>query len=118
LIKRWFVRFTDRTTDVLGSPWATLAAILVIVVWAATGPIFGFSEPWQLVINTGTTVVTFVMVFVIQAAQNRSDKATHLKLDEILKWMNDRTEPEEALGAEKRTEEEIEQIQAHLHSSG
>src|SRR6185436_6538868 len=66
-------------------PWAFLLALLVVIVWAATGPLFGFSEVWQLVINTGTTIITFLMVFLIQNTQNRDAKAMHLKLDELLR---------------------------------
>src|SRR6187397_2666117 len=62
-----------------------IMAVLTIVVWAATGPLFGFSDTWQLVINTGTTVVTFIMVFLIQSTQNRDAKAVHLKLDELIR---------------------------------
>ena len=69
----------------MGSHWAFLAAMLVIVVWIATGPVFHFSDTWQLVINTGTTIVTFLMVFVIQSTQNRDAKAFHLKLDELIR---------------------------------
>jgi len=69
----------------MGSPWAFIAAALLIIVWAITGPFFGFSEVWQLVINTGTTIITFLMVFLIQNTQNRDAKAMHLKLDELLR---------------------------------
>lgn len=62
-----------------------MTAVLVVVVWAATGPLFGWSDTWQLVINTGTTIITFLMVFVIQAAQNRESAAVHVKLDELLR---------------------------------
>lgn len=68
-----------------GTHWAFLLAILVIGTWLITGPAFGFSDTWQLVINTGTTIVTFLMVFLIQNTQNRNSKAVHLKLDELLK---------------------------------
>jgi low affinity Fe/Cu permease len=77
--------FARRSSNVLGSPWAFVLAILVIVVWAATGPTFHFSDTWQLIINTGTTIVTFLMVFIIQNTQNRDAKAVHLKLDEIIR---------------------------------
>jgi low affinity Fe/Cu permease len=77
--------FARRSSNVLGSPWAFVMAILVIVVWAATGPTFHFSDTWQLIINTGTTIVTFLMVFIIQNTQNRDAKAMHLKLDEIIR---------------------------------
>jgi low affinity Fe/Cu permease len=68
-----------------GSPWAFVTAVLVVLVWAVTGPAFGFSEGWQLVINTGTTIATFLMVFLIQATQNRDAKAIQLKLDELIR---------------------------------
>ena len=69
----------------LGSPWAFISAILLIAGWALSGPIFAFSQTWQLVINTGTTIITFIMVFLIQATQNRDSKALHLKLDELIR---------------------------------
>src|SRR5437879_6453218 len=71
--------------EAVGSPWAFLLAVLTIVVWAASGPFFDYSDTWQLVINTGTTVVTFLIVFLIQNTQNRDTKALHLKLDELLR---------------------------------
>ena len=70
---------------VLGSAWAFGGAILIIVVWGLTGPMFHYSNTWQLIINTGTTIVTFLMVFLIQNTQNRDAKAAHLKLDEIIR---------------------------------
>jgi low affinity Fe/Cu permease len=80
-----FSRFASRISQWMGAPWAFLAAVLVIVVWLLTGPIFGFSTEWQLVINSGTTIVTFLMVFLIQNTQNRDARAIHLKLDELLR---------------------------------
>jgi len=80
-----FQRFASETSYVVGSKWAFLAAILIVVGWAATGPLFRYSDTWQLVINTATTVVTFLMVFVIQNTQNRDARAIHLKLDEIIR---------------------------------
>lgn len=79
-----FGRFSSSASAWLGSKWAFLGAILIIVVWAATGPIFRFSDTWQLVINTGTTIVTFLMVFLIQNTQNRDARAINLKLDELI----------------------------------
>ena len=81
----WFTKMSSTTANAVGSPWAFLVAAGVIVVWALTGPIFGFSSDWQLVVNTGTTIVTFLMVFLIQNTQNRDAKAIHLKLDELLR---------------------------------
>ena len=80
-----FGRLARAVEQAAGSPYATAAAVLVVVIWAATGPVFGWSDTWQLVINTGTTIVTFWMVFLIQAAQNRNDAAVHVKLDELLR---------------------------------
>lgn len=80
-----FRKFAQKTSAVVGSPWAFALALVVIVAWAITGPLFGFSDTWQLVINTGTTIVTFLMVFLIQNTQNRDTRAVHLKLDEIIR---------------------------------
>jgi low affinity Fe/Cu permease len=79
-----FRHFAHLTSTGVGSPWAFTLACAVIVVWAATGPIFHFSDTWQLVINTGTTIITFLMVFLIQNTQNRDAVAIHLKLDELI----------------------------------
>jgi low affinity Fe/Cu permease len=80
-----FRAFSRNTASVVGSAWAFMIAITVIIVWAATGPMFHFSDTWQLIINTGTTIVTFLMVFVIQNTQNRDGKAIQLKLDELIR---------------------------------
>src|SRR4051812_33089982 len=84
-MQAWFARIAGRVADWAGSSWAFCFAAFVVVVWAVTGPIFRFSDTWQLVINTGTTIVTFLMVFLIQNTQNRDTKAVHLKLDELLR---------------------------------
>ena len=77
--------FARRSSTVLGSAWAFAGAVLIIVVWGLTGPTFDYSNTWQLIINTGTTIVTFLMVFLIQNTQNRDAKAVHLKLDELIR---------------------------------
>jgi low affinity Fe/Cu permease len=77
--------FAQRSSTLLGSAWAFCGAVLVILVWVITGPTFHFSDTWQLIINTATTVVTFLMVFLIQNTQNRDAKAVHLKLDELIR---------------------------------
>ena len=77
--------FARRSSRVLGSAWAFAGAIVIIVIWGLTGPAFHYSNTWQLIINTGTTIVTFLMVFLIQNTQNRDAKAAHLKLDEIIR---------------------------------
>jgi low affinity Fe/Cu permease len=84
-VPEFFRAFARRISDFVGSSWAFAAALLTIVVWAAAGPFYHYSDTWQLVINTGTTVVTFLMVFVMQNTQNRDAKAIHLKLDELLR---------------------------------
>jgi low affinity Fe/Cu permease len=81
---RWLEQFSHWATRATGSTGAFLLALLTVVVWVATGPVFQFSDTWQLVINTGTTIVTFLMVFLIQRAQNKDALATQLKLNEVL----------------------------------
>lgn len=76
--------FAKHCAAVVGSPWAFVLAVIVVITWVVTGPQFGYSDTWQLVINTGTTIVTFLMVFLIQNTQNRDTKAVHLKLDELI----------------------------------
>jgi low affinity Fe/Cu permease len=80
-----FRRFAHRVAVAVGAPWAFGLSLGVVVAWAVSGPIFGFSDSWQLTINTGTTIVTFLMVFVIQNTQNRETQAIQLKLDELLR---------------------------------
>jgi low affinity Fe/Cu permease len=84
-IRDAFGVFARKMSNVLGSAWVFVCAILIIVVWALTGPTFHYSDTWQLIINTGTTIVTFLMVFLIQNTQNRDAKAVHLKLDELIR---------------------------------
>jgi low affinity Fe/Cu permease len=81
----WFTRFSKFTAHATGQPVSFALALTVVIAWAVTGPIFGFSDTWQLVINTGTTIVTFLMVFLIQSTQNRDAEAVHVKLDELLR---------------------------------
>ena len=81
----WFTRFANNAAQVTGHPSAFLIAAIVVAVWAITGPLFKFSDTWQLVINTGTTIITFLMVFLIQNTQNRDSAAIHLKLDELIR---------------------------------
>ena len=81
----WFTRFATAAARATGRPGTFVLAVLIIVVWGATGPIFGFSDTWQLIINTGTTIVTFLMVFLIQNTQNRDSEAMHVKMDELIR---------------------------------
>src|SRR2546423_2703211 len=84
-MRELFRKFAQVTSQAVGSSWSFIGAVLIILVWALTGPMFHYSDTWQLVINTGTTIITFLMVFLIQNTQNRDAKAIHLKLDELIK---------------------------------
>ena len=116
----WFRRFACRVSDAVGSYWAFIAALAVVLAWALTGPLFHFSDSWQLVINTGTTIVTFLMVFLIQATQNRAGKALQLKLDELIRAQRSARNAfaglEHASEAElKRFEEEFRELRRRGH---
>jgi low affinity Fe/Cu permease len=84
-MNNFFRKFSSKTSELVGTSWAFILAFLIIIIWAVTGPMFRYSDTWQLVINTGTTIITFLMVFLIQNTQNRDAKAIHLKLDELIK---------------------------------
>src|SRR3982074_3108429 len=101
--------FARKSSSVLGRAWAFAAAILIIVVWALTGPTFHFSDTWQLIINTGTTIVTFLMVFLIQNTQNRDAKAMHLKLDEVIRAL--KKARNELVDLEDLSDEELKKIE-------
>lgn len=111
--KARFGRAATRVSDTMGTPWAFTLAVAVILVWVVTGPIFGFSDTWQLAINTSTSIVTFLMVFLIENTQNRNAKAMQLKLDELIRAIGDarnqligaELEPEELVEREKRAVE-------------
>ena len=92
----------------LGSTWAFIAACATVLVWLVTGPLFGFSDAWQLVINTGTTIVTFLMVFLIQNTQNRDSRALHLKLDELIRSVNSARNG--LIDLEYSTDEELDRV--------
>ncbi len=77
-------KIATKITKATGSPYSSISAILLIIVWLVSGPLFGFSDTWQLVINTGTTIITFIMVFIIQQSQNKDTAAIHLKLNELI----------------------------------
>jgi low affinity Fe/Cu permease len=102
-----FARWTSRT---VGHASAFVAAVLVVLTWAATGPYFQFSDTWQLVINTGTTIITFLMVFLIQQTQNRDSEAMHVKLNEIIRSL--RGAHNDLLDIEELTEEELDALRA------
>src|SRR6266571_3904158 len=97
--------FARHSSVMLGSAWAFAGALLVILVWILTGPTFHFSDTWQLIINTGTTIVTFLMVFLIQNTQNRDAKAVHLKLDEVIRALKEARN--ELVDLEKLSDEDL-----------
>ena len=103
-----FRRIAGFISRLAGSPWAFSAAVALIIVWLLSGPIFGFSDTWQLVINTGTTIITFLMVFLIQNTQNRETKAINLKLDELIRAVAEARN--NMVDLEDATEEELETI--------
>ncbi len=107
-----FTAFTTTVSAWLGRPWVFVIALCILIVWATSGPILGFSDTWQLVINTGTTIVTFLMVFIIQNTQNRDNMALNIKLDVIMQKMN--ITARELIEAEddsdKRLEERVKKI--------
>lgn len=109
-MRELFRRFARVTSEAMGKPWAFALATLTVIVWAVTGPAFHLSDTWQLVINTGTTIITFLMVFLIQATQNRDATAIHLKLDELLRSVAKARNA--FVGIEHMTEEEINEIEA------
>ncbi len=104
-------RFSHQVTARAGSSWAFLVALMVIIVWGITGPIFKFSDTWQLVINTGTTIVTFLMVFLIQRSQNKDALAIHLKLNEIVAALEGASN--RLIDVEDLTEDEVNLLHRH-----
>jgi low affinity Fe/Cu permease len=117
-LSEWFHHVAYLVAMRLGTPWAFFAALLVIAAWAATGPMFQFNETWQLVINTGTTIITFLMVFLIQSTQNRDSRALHLKLDELIRTSEAR---DVFADLEDATEQELDAFQREfkeLHLQG
>jgi len=101
--------FANRSSVMLGSAWAFTGAVLVILVWILTGPTFHFSDTWQLIINTATTVITFLMVFLIQNTQHRDAKAMHLKLDELIRAIKDARD--ELVDLEDLSDEELKKLE-------
>jgi len=113
-VNELFRKFAQKTSAVVGSPWAFIIAALIILTWAITGPAFGFSDTWQLVINTGTTIVTFLMVFLIQNTQNRDARAIHLKLDEIISSLE--TARNSMLIVEDLPDEKLAELQSEFNA--
>ena len=109
IINDSFRIFARRSSILLGSAWAFTLSIVIILIWALTGPTFHFSDTWQLIINTGTTIVTFLMVFLIQNTQNRDSKAVNLKLDEIIRAVKDARN--ELINLEGLSDEELKELE-------
>src|SRR5215510_593189 len=109
--KLWFVHFAQWVSHVTGRPIAFLLAFASVIVWGLTGPLFGYSDTWQLVINTGTTIVTFLMVFLIQRSQNKDSKAVQLKLNEVVAALEGASN--RLIGCEELDEEELETLHKH-----
>ena len=103
-----FHKYASRVAELVGTSWAFLTALAVVVAWALTGPLFHFSDTWQLVINTSTTIITFLMVFLIQNTQNRDSAAIQVKLDELLR--SHRPASNDFIGVEHLTEDELEEL--------
>lgn len=104
-MNEFFRKFAHKMSRAMGSSWAFGIAFVVVVVWAISGPLFNFSETWQLVINTGTTIVTFLMIFLVQNAQNRDADAMQLKLDDLIQAQ--KRAHNSLMEAEKMSEEEL-----------
>ena len=105
----WFSRFASSTAELVGHPYMFLLAVVVLVIWSVSGPFFHFSDTWQLIINTGTTIVTFLVVFLIQNTQNRDAKALHLKLDELIRSHHPASD--DLIDIQKLSDEELDQLE-------
>jgi len=122
-MEKFFTKMASQTSKIAGTPWTFMACVGIVLLWAATGPVFQFNETWQLVINTGTTIITFLMVFLIQNTQNRDSAAMHAKIDELLHAV--RSADERFIGIERLTDkelsvilEEVEGRAQRLHKQG
>ena len=111
-MRRFLNWFATKTSTAAGQPFTFVIAVLIILIWAVTGPMFAYSDTWQLIINTGTTIVTFLMVFLIQNSQNRDGAAMQAKLDELLRAVDKARE--QFIGIEHLTDQQIELLRAAL----
>jgi low affinity Fe/Cu permease len=108
-VSLWFSRVASRTAQLVGHPYMFLLAVVILVIWAISGPFFHFSDTWQLIINTGTTIITFLVVFLIQNTQNRDAKALHLKLDELIR--SHVPARNDMIDIEKLSDEELDELE-------
>jgi low affinity Fe/Cu permease len=111
-MRRFFNWFATKTSTAAGQPLSFVTALLVILIWGFTGPVFHYSDTWQLIINTGTTIITFLMVFLIQSSQNRDGAAMQAKLDELLRAVDKARE--QFIGIEHLTDQQIELVRTAL----
>jgi low affinity Fe/Cu permease len=111
-----FYQIARNTSEAVGSPFASIAAVSVIIIWASLGTFFKFSDTWQLVINTGTTIITFLMVFLIQNSQNRDAKAVQIKLDELIRAID--SARNEIIDVEDSSEQDLENLQQDFSRLG
>jgi low affinity Fe/Cu permease len=110
-LRFWFSRFATHTAQFVGHPYVFFSAVAVLIIWGFTGPYFHYSDTWQLVINTGTSVITFLVVFLIQNTQNRDAKAIHLKLDELIRSHHPASD--DLIDVEKLSDEELDELEKH-----
>jgi low affinity Fe/Cu permease len=111
-----FYQVARNTSEAVGSPFASIAAVSVIIIWASLGAFFNFSDTWQLVINTGTTIITFLMVFLIQNSQNRDAKAVQIKLDELIRAID--SARNEIIDVEDSSEQDLSKLQQDFSKLG
>jgi low affinity Fe/Cu permease len=111
-----FYQIARNTSEAVGSPFASIAAVSVIIIWASLGAFFKFSDTWQLVINTGTTIITFLMVFLIQNSQNRDTKAVQIKLDELIRAID--SARNEIIDVEDSSEQDLNKLQQDFSKLG
>jgi low affinity Fe/Cu permease len=115
-MEKQFVRFATLTAKIAGKPWTFIACLAIVLIWALSGPVFKFNETWQLVINTGTTIITFLMVFLIQNTQNRDGAAMQAKLDELVYAV--KKADARFIGIEHLTEKELDKILEEVEARG
>ncbi len=114
MLRELFQKFATKVSIAMGSSWAFIAAVVSVLLWLISGPFSGYSDSWMLWINTGTTIITFLMVFLIQNAQNRDTRALHVKIDALIVELKDVSS--KYAGAQKKSVEELENLDQELHN--